>query len=344
MSEPNLTPVEVFRRDALALLGTLAAMVACGGSRAVGEREPARGIAETLKLDPVVDLVPAAGLIWLVEARPRELLASPVLGPAVATIIPEPRFDAFAQHHGGVDVRSAEQLVIAAYPQATLVAARVAFDPGRVEAAFAARVAGVEGRAVERGVMRTWGSVPGGREQVALLAREALVFERGKLGPLRAAVYFAQGRLRRSLPALRAEPLASAAALAGEAPLRAFAPGPFEGEWARGVAGLLRATTAVATALRPVPHAPNGAIAVRLLLMGGWGEDALAAAERLRSAFGVIAGDPLGQLTGMDHPIEGPTVSADAGALRLEVTLDAVAWARGVHAATGANLAEIMAY
>jgi hypothetical protein len=338
-----MTGAGVLRREALAMLGALAA-AGCGGSpAALPGRSPDPGAA-SLKLDPVVDLVAAAGLRWLVDARPRELLASPVLGPAVAAIIPGYRFDAFAEHHGGIDVRAAEQLAIAVYAQATLVLALAAFDAGRVEAAFAARVIGVEGRAVEGGVTRMWGSGPGGREQVALLSREAVGFERGQSGPLRAAVYFAQGRLRRSLPALRAEPLVSAASLAGDAPLRAFAPGPFEGPWANGVAGLLGATTAVAAALRPVSHPPNGAIAVQLLLMGGWGDDAPAAAERLRSAIGVLARDPLSRVMGVDHPIDGPTVSADTGALRVDVMLDAVAVARGVHIATDASLAEIMTY
>lgn len=345
MTLPNgASRAGVLRRDALALLGGMAAGIACGGSRSVGERKPARQAVATLKLDPVVDMVPAAGLIWLVDARPRELLASPVLGPAVSTIIPDSRFDTFAEHHGGIDVRRADQLAVAAYAQSTLVSARVAFDPDRIEEAFAARVAQVEGRVLEPGVLRTWGSVPGGHEGVALLAHEALLFERGNLGPLRGAVYFAQGRLRRSLPALRAEPLASAAALAGDAPLRVFAPGPFEGDYARGIAGLLRVTTAVATTLRPSKSTSNGAVAVQLLLTGGWDQDGPAAAERLRAAFGVLAADALGQLTGLDHPIEGPTVSVAPGALRLDVTLDAMTWARGVHAATGANLSEIMAY
>jgi hypothetical protein len=329
----------VSRRHALAVLGSLA-VDACGGS--LGGHGANAG--EELKLDRAIDLVPAAHLAWLVEMTPRDLLAGPVFGPAVAMLVPAPRFDAFARRRGGLDLRRAEELVVAGYPEATLVVARVPFEPERVEAAFAALGGAAEGRAVEHGVTRMWRSVQGGHEQVALLAGRAVVFERGQLGPLRAAVYFAEGRLRRSLPALGAEPLASAAALAGEAPLRAFAPGPFEGEWARGLAGLLRATTAIAFTLRPAANAPNSAVSVRMLLMGAWGQDASAAAERLRSAFGVLMVDPLGRLTGIDHPLEGPTVTADAGALTLEVTLDALAAARGFHTMGDANVAEIMAY
>ncbi len=336
------------RRNALALLGALAAS-ACGKARGGGAAGESRlgqkaGAGETLQLDRVIDLVPAAGLTWLIEMAPRDLLAGPVFGPAVAQIVPESRFNRFAQRHGGLDPRGAEQIVFAGYAKTTLLVARVPFDPGRVDAAFVALGEAEEGRSVERAVTRMWRTMPGGHEQIALLAGQGLVVERGQLGPLRAAIYFAEGRLRRSLPALKAEPLASASTLAGEAPLRAFAPGPFDGEWASGLAGLLRATTAVAITLRPAANAAVAAVAARLLLMGAWGEDAPAAADRLRSAFGVLTGDPLGRLMGLDHPLDGPTVTADANVLRLEATFGALAAARGLHTIVDANVAEIMAY
>jgi hypothetical protein len=335
----------VLRRDALALLGGLAGLAACGVPRAASETPPPPPPPpERLKLDPIVDVVPAAGLVWLIDARPHELIKDAIFGPVMATILPASRLETFAERHGGLDVRAAAQLAVAGYPHATLVLARIPFEPERVQEAFGARVGRVEGRAVEQGVTTIWGNVPHAREQLALMRGDAIAFEHGQLGPLRAAVYFAQGRLRRSSPALLAEPLASAAAVAGDAPLRIFAPGPFEGQWARGAAGLLGASTAVVATFRPMTHGPGGAVAVRVVLMGGWGSDGAAAAERLRSAFGVLAEDALGQMLGMDHPIDGPVVAADADALRLEVALDAAVLARGIHVAVDASVAEIMGY
>jgi hypothetical protein len=345
------------RRDALVLFGALAAGAACHGRMApTAGTEPGQAPAEpALKIDPVVDLVPAAGMLWLIESAPRALFAGPGVAPAVATVIEGSRFDAFAAYHGGVDVRCAEQLVVAGYARSTMALARVAFEPARIESAFASRADAVEGRAAARGVTRMWGNVRGRREQWAMLGRDALVVVLGapavgpaeddaQFGPLRTAVYFAEGRLRRSLPALRAEPLATASQLVGPAPFRMFAPGPFEGPWAGGAAGLLRATTAVAAAVRPVERPPHGALVLRVLLTGAWGGDAAAAGERLRSAFGVLAADPLGRLTGLDRPLEGPVVAASEDALRLDVTLDALALARGIHDAADASLAEIMAH
>ena len=130
------------RREALALL----MLAACGRPQAAA---PASAAAPSLALDRAVDLVPAAGLAWLVEARTRELFASPALIPAIAMVLPPARLDAFAARHGGVDLRSATQLVIAGYPDATLAVACAVIDPGRVERAFAARALSVDGRALE---------------------------------------------------------------------------------------------------------------------------------------------------------------------------------------------------
>jgi hypothetical protein len=144
------------------------------------------------------------------------------------------------------------------------------------------------------------------------------------------------------LPALKAEPLARAATLLGDAPLRAFAPGPFEGTWARGLGGLLAGATAAAAAATPI-DAPRPGLDLRFVVTGAWGTDAPAAADRLRAAFEVLAGDSLGRLLGLDRPLVAASSSGDAEALRLQVSLDAGRLAQGLHAATGATITEIMA-
>lgn len=325
------------RREALALLA--GALAACRGGAAATPEPPGA----ELKLEPLVGLAAAAGLAWLVDVRPAELLASPPVASAVSVVLPPDRFDAFAGRHGGVDLRLATELVVAGYDGATLALARAPVQPGRVEAAFGARAVVVEGRAVEGGVTRLWGSVGGERQQVGVFGARAVGLERGRLGPLRAAIYFAQGRLRRALPALSADPLARVAAVLGDAPVRAFAPGPFAGEWAKGLGGLLGAATAVGLAARPLKDR-GSAVDLQVLLTGAWGTDAPAAAERLAAAFQLLANDSLGRLMGVDHPLEEPRVSGDHEGLRLGVVLDLAALARGLHAATDARISEIMAY
>jgi len=322
------------------LLGCLL-LAACGHRAAPAPQAP-RG--PLLKLEPLVDLVPAAGLVWLLDARVQELLAGPFTAAALTLLLPPARFDAFAEAHGGVDLRRVASLVVAGYPDTTLALASTPLEAARIEAAFAARAVQVDGRAVDGGVTRLWASVGQGREQIALFDGQAVGLERGHLGPLRASIYFAQGKLKRALPALRTEPLVRTAALLGDAPLRAFAPGPFEGEWGGGLGGLLRVTTAVGAALRSLERPPHGALEVQAVLAGAWGGDASRAAERLAASFQRLAGDPLGKLLGIDHPLEETRVSGDDEALRLQVVLDPLALARGLVAVTQARISEIMAY
>ncbi len=325
------------RRDALALLGGLVA-TACAGTR---RPEPASSPTPTFGLDPIVDLVPAAGLVWLVEARPRELFDPATLGPALAVLAPDERVAALARRYGRVDLRGATELAVAGFSESTLGLARVPVDAAAFEAAFVAR-AQVTGRTADHGIGRIWGSVAGEPEQVAVFGNEGAAVERGQPGPLQAAIYFAEGKLKRARPALRADPLSSAAARLGEAPLRVFAPGPFEGQWSVGLGSLLRATTAVGAARPPLAAKPAGAATLTLVLLGAWGVDAGEAAARLGAAFHVLSEEPLGRLTGLDRPLESARTDGDESALRLDVVLDLAAVARGLRDATDATVAQIM--
>jgi hypothetical protein len=333
------------RRGALALLGGLAA-AACAAPRTAPPRAaPPR---PSLALDPLTDLVTGAGLEWLVDARPAELLGDATFAEALATVIPPTRLDAFAAAAGGVDPRRAQELVVCGYREASLALARLDVDPDAVERAFAAG-GEIEGRADEGGVRRTWGTLGGERAQVAVFGRGAVGLERGGLGPLRPAVYFAQGKLHRAGPALRSAPLASVVELAGPAPLRAFAPGPFEGPWSRALGGLLGAATAVGGVLR----ASGAEWTLRVFVTGAWSDDAPAAAERLAASIHLLAEDPLGRLLGLG------TVRAQAGATRstgaggatgagpmgylvADLAVNLPVLARGLSAATSADVRGIM--
>jgi hypothetical protein len=56
----------------------------------------------------------------------------------------------------------------------------------------------------------------------------------------------------------------------------------------------------------------------------------------------VFAEDPLGRLTGLNRPIDGPRTSSDASAIKLDVVVDLVAVAEGLRDATDATAADIM--
>jgi hypothetical protein len=330
------------RSRALLSVGALVTAACSAGQGPVVRA--AAATAEPLDVEPLTNLVPAASVQWLIDVRPTEILATPALASAVDLVLPADRFEAYARGHGGIDLRQAREITIAAFPDATLSLARLTVDPGRIERAFTDLAAEVDGRASENGVTRLWGTVGREHAQVAIFGHDAIGLEVGQLGPLRVAAYYAEGRLKRSLPALRADPLRGPADQLADAPIRAFAPGPFEGSWAKGLGGLLRAATAVAGSLRPVTT-PTGAVAMQLtvLILGAWGEDAQAAARRLAATFNVFADDPLGRLAGLNHPLDGPHVVGDATEVRLEVILDPTMLARGVRDATSAEVPDIVA-
>ncbi len=295
-----------------------------------------------LHLAPACDLAPAAGLSWVVEASPRAIAQSPDLIPAIALVVPEDRLRAFAVSHG-IDLRQIEDLCVARYKDASLTIARLPIDPARVTSAFEERSSKPATRTnvvPNPAVVRLGGEVHGEPQQLLVFGREAVALEQGKPGPLRAAEAFALGKLRRASPALRGAALSRASQVLGDAPVRVLAPGPFEGELAQGLGGLLRASTAIGIAATPVPGSAR--IAVRLVLTGAWGEDAPAAAERLAAAVHVLSESPVGKLFGLDRPLEGPRVRSAPEALVLEATYDADALARGVHDAVDAEVGEIM--
>jgi hypothetical protein len=342
--------VIAIRRAARAI--AFASIAACGPS------EPAKAPGPTappLHLSPLEDLAPAAGLSWIVTARPREIAARPELAPALNMLAPAHKIAAFAERNGGVSPLDLDELVVATFTATTLYLARGAIDPARIEASFRTRAEAVDGRAIDRAAgpastIRLWGTMHGDREQLVLFGRDALGLEIGRFGPLRAAELFAEARLKKASPALRAVPLARAAELlrtpAGDAPLRGFAPGPFEGETARALAGLVGASTAVAIAARPIVREDKTvALEITLVLTGAWKDDASAAAEKLRAAVDTLGATPLGHLTRLDHPLAEPRIEPLPDALRLTLQLDALALARGLNAAFGdAEISEIMSY
>jgi hypothetical protein len=333
-----------------ALVALVPFLPACGGA---APAPPPIAAPPALHVSPVADLVPAAHLSWLVLARPREVASRVDLIPAVHELVSEERLAAFAKRNA-VDVRAVDELAVARYAESTLYIARTRIDPLRVEAAFTAHLREVAGRAIDRHegadgqIVRTWGEAGGETEQLAILGTAAVALEQGKLGTVRVVELFAEQRLKKAAPARRTPLLARAAALVGDAPLLAFAPGPFDD--GRGLGGLLAATTAVAIAVRfPAPPPSRGGPAVTpaevtIALLGAWKDDGPAAAERLLAVYGTLSGSSLGALCGLDHPLGAARARSEADAIVLDVTLDALAVTRGLHAAVDAQVDEIMRY
>lgn len=312
----------------------LALLVACGPpAKAPPPPTP-------LHLDRACDLVPSAGLTWILELKPRAIAAEPDLIPAISKVVPEARFVAFAAAHGGVDVRQIQDLCVARFKGTTLSVSHSPFDPAKVERAFSDRATITAGRAVDvqnPPVVRLWGEAGGAEQHAVLFGSEAIAIEEGKGLGTKTAEAFALGKLKKAQPALKGAALAHVSDLVGDAPVRAFAPGPFDGELAQGLGGLLRASTAIGFSVKPL----GAKLVVRMVLAGAWNDDANAASERLAAAVHVISETGLGHLLGLSKPIAEPKVTGREDALIVEAAYDADLLATGFHDALDAEVSEI---
>jgi len=298
-----------------------------------------------LHLTPLADLVPAAGLSWIADLRPRAFFADATLIPALAEVFPEAELDAAARERGGLDLRGMDGFVAAGYDSGTLLLAHQLLEPAKLEGAFAGRVADVQGRAIDRGgddprgaIIRTWGARGTSHETLVVFGREAAGLALGSDTRLRAAELFAEGKLKRAQPAWRTPPLDGIAARLGDAPLRVAVPGPFTGLWSKGVGGLLAAATGAGGAV----WVEGGAARVKIVLTGNWGERAEEAAQRLRSCYEALTDTGLGRLLGLPHPVAAPTVTAAPDGVALEVRLAVEPLLRGLADATTSQLRDLM--
>jgi len=340
-SRTAVAPLEGRRKWGLHPCGALMmlGLVACGPKVIVPPPPPPT----PLHVEPACDLAPAAGVHWVIDAKPRHIAEIPDLIPAIGLVLPEDRLKMFSAAHGGMDLRQIKDLCIAQYKNAQLDVAVSPLDPDKVANAFDARLPEPSARAILNAnpkVLRLGGKVVEEDQQLLVFGVQAVALERGAPGPLRAAEAFAFGRLHKAQPALRGAALKRAAEVLGEAPIRAFAAGPFEGDVARGLGGILKATTAVGASAAWAQH--NADLDIRVVLIGAWGEDGPAAAERLSASANVLSDSAVGRLFGFDKPIKSPRAHVEGDALVLEATVDGNALAKGLHDALDADVADIM--
>jgi len=336
--------VAAFRRTVVRSLAVVATTAAASGCGPRTPPAPPGPPPVPLHLEPACDLAPSAGLSWLVEAKPRTIAEIPDLIPAIGLVFSEERLRTFSTSHGGIDLRQVQDLCIARYKEALLTIARVPLDPEKVASAFETRSTKTVTRtflAPNPRVVRLTSAVESEPQQLVVFGRESVALEQGNPGPLRAAEAFAFGKLKKASPALRGVALRRLSEVLGDAaPVRVFAPGPFEGETASGLGGLMRATTAVGASAKWAGAGSN--IAIRVVLTGAWGDDASAASERLGAAAHVLSESPIGHLLGLHRPVQEPAVHVEPDALVLDAVIDGDALARGVHDAVDAEVADIM--
>ncbi len=329
------------------LATAVAALAGCGGAPAPAPPAAvAREAPPPLRIGELTSLLPLARLRWAILLQPREIAAVPWLIPPIARVAPEENLSRFAASTG-FDLRQIPEAVIASYAgdggDATLYVVRHNGDPVAIERLFRVRIVGGEHRTVERPeLVRVSGKVGLTHATLLIAGRDVVAFQIGgnaARGPARIAALYAQGKLKRSPTLLAEEPLKSLDARLGQAPLRAFALGPFEGELARGARGLLAGATAIGGTVRP---SAREALLVAIAVTGDFGQSGEAASRALATAWEEMARGSFGHLLGLDEPVEKPLPTHAADAVAIAVEIDPGRLARGLAVATSARIEEIM--
>jgi len=281
------------------------------------------------------DYVPAAGLRWLVRAAPAKLAESQSFRPALELWLSSERRQAFAATTGfkleslprgliaGFDFGS---LYLAELPHASAARARERFDQRQLR--------GASQRHPDPGVSVLSGVADGVPVGLVTIDDRVLAYCVGDLRLCSVVEAYARGRLR-------AKSAFQGAALHGlhqeteDAPVSAFVPGPFAERWHQAAGGLLAAATALTAQLVPTAA---GRAALELTLHGDFSEPG--AAELLQSTYMSVAGSSTGALLGLGAALDTRVNQTD-DRVALRVPLPVTEVARGVRAATNADLDEI---
>jgi len=300
---------------------------------------PAPAPAPPLLDGPLAAHLPAAGLRWLVIARPRELLARQAVADAVRLLVPDARWRAHAKVTG-LDLRHAETALAAGFDLGTVYMVTTKDENERVEQVFGARlhhdpiVAHPHPRVVRMvGVMD---DVP---EALVSVRGAFVAFAVGDTTLARIVEAFARRKLHRSPSAMDGAALSSLPAHLDRAPVRFYMPGPFEDEWANAARGLFAACTALAVTATPTA---NGTLVVTVILAGDFDPGDTEAAERLNGGFGDLAASSTGRLFGLNQPVTPPRAQARDGRLELHVELDLQQTARGLRDAVSGEVWQIL--
>lgn len=288
---------------------------------------------------PLTDFVPAAGVRWLVIGKPRELARIPWVATALSGLLPEERLDAYAAT-SGIELRTLPNALVAGFDFATLYMAEVHGEEPRIEERFEERlVGGAKANALHENPRTLQGVVGKTPETLLVIDRQLVAVSVGDPTPIRVAEAFAKGRLKRSPTVLAGSALRTLPSDLEQAPLRFYAPGPFEGEWAHAARGLLGAALAVGAAVRP---AEEDFLRAELVITGNFEPSGPGASAELLAAWNDLAQSSTGHLLGLDDPESPPEISAASDRLRLEKKLRLSTLVQGLRAAVSADVREIL--
>lgn len=297
-------------------------------------------------------LLPFAGLKWLISLRPERLANTAWLRETVARLAEDERLDVLARATG-LDLRAVPEMVLAGYgggaDEVVMWLVRHRQDQLLVERRFRERLTGGESRsALGHQLVGVWGSVGTATRGFVSIGRDVAGFQYGgdrQRGPARIALLYAQDKLAKIPTALQEPALLRLDGELGLAPLKLLIPGPFDGDVARGLRGLMAGAYAIGASLSPTERQ---SLRLTALMVGDYdsagrpGADRQRAVELLRAAWDDFGKSDLGHLLGAHQPLAPPVVDASPSGLSLNVELDADAAFRGLRAATIDDARDIM--
>jgi hypothetical protein len=321
--------------------GLLACLtLSCGGSPATAPRtaqSPAP--LPALHRGAATDYVAAAGLRWLVVGSPEQVIANAGLYRELARLFPPDRLDRFAQATG-VDLRSVPEGLVAGFDYGTLYLAMSPASTRTIERRFAERLTSDPVvRHPDRRIARISGLAGQTPETMVSIDKLLVGVAVGDPTSARVVEGYALRKLARSPAALEGAALSGLPKSIASAPVRFYAPGPFQGEWQRGLRGLLSTATALGVAGEPLEMGKT--LRLTAVISGDWPNPTLAR-DKLEQAWKDLAESSLGRLVGLNQPASAPEISANAELLRLTVELEVRPLASGLEAAVAADVWKMM--
>lgn len=273
----------------------------------------------------------------MLVGAPQAIAADPSFRESVALLLPAARLDAFAAG-AGFDLRTVEVGLVAGFDLGTLYLLRPPRGTqARIVQRFRERIVSGEQRLTPHPTLERIAGIVNDIPQTLISISDHLVaIAVGDPTLARVVEAFARKRLVKSPTALRGAAL-SAVAKATDASVATFyAPGPFEGDWAKAARGLLGGVVALSICAQPA--GPDHA-RLQLDLAGDF---PATGADDLLAGFADLSTSSTGRLLALDQLGRPPEVHERPGRLVLDLHVALPPVARGLRAAVMADVWEIL--
>jgi len=292
----------------------------------------------------LADYLPAAGINWLVLAEPVRLSGNHQLARTLEPLLPASRLDLYARDTK-LDLRTLSHAAIAGFDLGVLYLAETDTDLTPATRAFVDRlVTEPEVKHPHPRLTRVSGVVGKTPQSLLQFDGKFLAVAVGDPTTVRIVEAFARQKLKRSPTVFGGVALKSFADFADGAPLVFLAPGPFEGRWMFGGAGLLAAASGVG--IRAIPTSNGRALRVTVAIDGPWGEqsgeEGAQPVPKMEQAWEALTESSTGRLFGLHELERAPVVRSTKERVTLDVELELSPIVQGLRAAVAADVWEML--